>query len=61
MTLHLRPIPKGPRRKADTRALCEARARIHTDLKSELAEQEMDRHMPRHFNARQQYRQHGGQ
>lgn len=36
--IHLRPIPDAPRKRADTRALLQARARIRADLELMKAE-----------------------
>jgi hypothetical protein len=53
MTLHLRPIQKPERKRCDTRALADARARVRRDLENHKAEKRFDAHLPRHFNDRE--------
>lgn len=57
--IHLRPTPAHPRKRCDTRALRNARAEIHRQLRAEIDEIKMDARMPRHFLAREHFRKFG--
>lgn len=52
--IHLRAVPR-----ANSAALQIIRTETTTRLRNELAEEKQDRHMPRHFKARELFRKQG--
>lgn len=62
MTIHLRGIWFAPRHKrSDVRVSENNQARVLADLTSTKLEKETDAKLPKHFRARQEYLQRGGE